>query len=300
MVKFLKNTKLFFIFMESMLNDLTQTTLEKGQEEYKRWARGQGLPVFKNKVNSDLTTVKILTNGKWPEFPHIPDLKYPPIIETWQEQYKAFYLEKSKRLTFQASAGTVTMSATFNSGTYELIITPLQAVLLNIFNQLGSDGPASAVTLNVIREAVGMPNDAESIRIVKIVLHSLACGKEPEILSKIPKSNKIEPDDLFHVNLFFSSRSTKLRIPMASLEVKTKESAESEVETGRRFIVQAAAVRIMKTRKSCKHSDLISEIIKHVNTFQPDQKFIKSVIEGLMSTFIERDEEDNSIYHYIA
>lgn len=293
--------------MEGMLNDLILTDLDKGQEEYKKWARANGLKVFKNKLNSDLTTIKVLTNGKWPEFPHIPELKYPPIIQAWQDQYKAFFHEKSKRLTFQASVGTVTMNATFNSGIYELIVSPLQACLLNIFNQLGSDGPASAVSSSTIRDLMGMPNDSESNRIVKIVLHSLACGKEFEILSKIPKSNKIDLDDVFHVNLHFSSRGTKVRIPMASLETKSKESAEVEIETGRRFVVQAAAVRIMKTRKTCKHSDLISEIIKHVNTFQPDQKFIKSVIEGLLSAgqdnsdaYIERDEDDKNIYHYLA
>jgi len=292
--------------MEGMLNDLVQTSLEKGQDEYKKWARANGLQVFKNKLNSDLTTIKVLTNGKWPEFPHVPELKYPPIIQAWQDQYKAFYLEKSKRLTFQASAGSVSIAASFDSGNYELIVSPLQAVLLNVFNQLGSDGPASAVTLSVIRNAMGMPNDSDAIRIVKIALHSLACGKEFEVLSKIPRSTKIELDDTFHVNLSFSSRGSKVRIPMASLETKSKESAEVEVDAGRRFVVQAAAVRIMKTRRTCKHSDLVMEIVKHVKTFQPDQKFIKSVIEGLLNAgqdsdaYIERDGDDPTIYHYIA
>lgn len=292
--------------MEGMLNDLAQTAVEKNQDEYKKWARAKGLQVFKNKLNSDLTTVKVLTNGKWPEFPKIPEIKYPPIIQAWQDQYKAFYLEKSKRLTFQASAGTVSMNATFDSGVFELIVSPLQAVALNVFNLIGSAGPSSAVPLSVIREAMGMPHDSESTRIVKIVLHSLACGKEFEIISKIPKSNKIDPDDLFHINLGFRSRGTKVRIPMASLETKAKESAEAEVDAGRRYVVQAATVRIMKTRKTCKHAELVTEIVKHVKTFQPDHKFIKSIIEGLLSAgddsnaYIERDDEDKTLYRYVA
>jgi cullin 1 len=144
---------------------------------------------------------------------------------------------------------------------------------------------------------MGMEDSSESTRIVKIVLHSLACGKF-EILTKNPKSSKIEAEDTFHVNLNFSDKLKKLRIQMASLESKAKETGE--VNEGRDQVIQAAAVRIMKNRKQLPHNILVNEITMQIHTFKPTSKLIKKAIEDLIERdYLERDESISG-YKYLA
>jgi cullin 3 len=58
--------------------------------------------------------------------------------------------------------------------------------------------------------------------------------------------------------------------------------------------VEAAIVRIMKTRKTLQHNLLVSELIKQLSSkFQPDPAFLKKRIESLIEReFLERDQED--------
>jgi len=287
----LKQGAQFTRALEGMMNDLANETMRTNQLEFQQWARGKGLP-----LSSDFS-VQVLMNGQWPPFPPIPDMKYPPSVVAWQQQYMDFYKEKKKILKFQPSVGNITMTAKFNSGSFELIVTTLQAVALNVFNQKGSDGPSSAISLPTVREEMGMEDSSESTRIVKIVLHSLACGKF-EILTKNPKSSKIEAEDTFHVNLNFSDKLKKLRIQMASLESKAKETGE--VNEGRDQVIQAAAVRIMKNRKQLPHNILVNEITMQIHTFKPTSKLIKKAIEDLIERdYLERDESISG-YKYLA
>lgn len=61
----------------------------------------------------------------------------------------------------------------------------------------------------------------------------------------------------------------------------------------REFILDACIVRIMKSRKTIKHNELLPEIIKIVNHFKPEIPFIKRRIESLIEReYIKRDDKD--------
>jgi len=66
--------------------------------------------------------------------------------------------------------------------------------------------------------------------------------------------------------------------------------------------VEAAIVRIMKARKTLAHNNLIAEVVKQLSTrFNPDPTFIKQRIASLIEReYMERDENDRKIYHYLA
>ena len=66
--------------------------------------------------------------------------------------------------------------------------------------------------------------------------------------------------------------------------------------------VEAALVRIMKSRKTCEHNELIGEVVKQLQSrFTVDPGFIKKRIESLIEReCIERDQENRRIYHYLA
>jgi cullin 3 len=68
------------------------------------------------------------------------------------------------------------------------------------------------------------------------------------------------------------------------------------------LIIDAALVRIMKSRKKLDHITLISETTKHLSSkFMPDPNLIKKRIEGLIERdYLDRDKEDNRYYNYLA
>ncbi len=77
---------------------------------------------------------------------------------------------------------------------------------------------------------------------------------------------------------------------------------EKEVEQDRRYFTQAAVVRIMKTRKTCKHNVLVQSIINMAKgRFQPPVPLIKRGIETLIDKgYLERSPDDADIYNYLA
>lgn len=74
------------------------------------------------------------------------------------------------------------------------------------------------------------------------------------------------------------------------------------VEEDRRHAIEAAVVRIMKTRKVLDHSNLVAEVARQLSTrFRPSPADIKKRIESLIERdYLERSEEDRRVYHYLA
>lgn len=57
-------------------------------------------------------------------------------------------------------------------------------------------------------------------------------------------------------------------------------------------------MKIMKGRRKEKHNELISEVIKQINSFKPDPPLIKQQIEWLIeSDYLMRDVKDR--YYYL-
>lgn len=61
----------------------------------------------------------------------------------------------------------------------------------------------------------------------------------------------------------------KIRIPMASLE---DTHNTKRVEEDRTHAIEAAAVRIMKARKTLSHQQLVAEVLAQLSFFRPDAK----------------------------
>ena len=73
-----------------------------------------------------------------------------------------------------------------------------------------------------------------------------------------------------------------------------------DIEIERGATIDAAIVRIMKSRKVLSHVHLISEILQHLSFFIPDPKQIKQRIEMLIEKeYLRRDITDNKSYHYM-
>merc|ERR1711879_916262 len=91
-------------------------------------------------------------------------------------------------------------------------------------------------------------------------------------------------------------------LSMAHPKVKVMRKAPNtkEIYRLRRHQMDAAIVRIMKARKTLKHPDLVTEVVKQLRgRFTPKPVDIKKRIANLIELeYLERDENDRQLYHY--
>lgn len=95
----------------------------------------------------------------------------------------------------------------------------------------------------------------------------------------------------------------KVRIQNISSKKEEEQKQSSEalvaVDKDRLILIDACCIRIMKSRKTMKHADLVSEIMGQLK-FKAENKSIKERIESLIEReYLERGEE-RSTYNYLA
>jgi len=81
-----------------------------------------------------------------------------------------------------------------------------------------------------------------------------------------------------------------------------RQDTRQKVDEDRKHQIEAAVVRIMKSRKTMEHSNLISEVTKQLHSrFMPNPMIIKKRIESLIEReYLERSKTDRKVYHYLA
>jgi len=118
-------------------------------------------------------------------------------------------------------------------------------------------------------------------------------------------TEKIEDLSVVSFNLEFSNKRTKFKIT-ASLQKESPqqevEQTHTQVDEDRKLYLQAAIVRIMKSRKVLKHNALIQEILLQSKVcFAPSIPMIKKCIESLIDKqYIERTANSSDEYSYVA
>lgn len=119
-----------------------------------------------------------------------------------------------------------------------------------LFNEAGS------LTYKEIKHRTGM-EDPELTR----NLQSLACGKV-KVLLKEPKGKDVNVDDQFSVNEGFAHDLTRIKINTVQLKETKEEQKQTEtrINEDRDIQLEAAIVRIMKTRKRLHNNALFTEV----------------------------------------
>ncbi|KAI8489645.1 Cullin-4A [Branchiostoma belcheri] len=244
----------------------------------------------KDSISIDLT-VNILTMGYWPTY--IPmEVHLPPEMVRYQEIFKSFYLAKhsGRKLQWQPTLGHCVLRADFRAGKKELQVSLFQSLVLIMFND--GDG----FTTEYIKQYTGI-EDGELRR----TLQSLACGKA-RVIIKTPKGKEVEDGDQFHFNNDFKHKLYRIKIN----QIQMKETQEENVNTtervfqDRQYQIDAAIVRIMKTRKTLTHTLLVSELYNQLK-FPVKPADLKKRIESLIDRdYMERDKENSNQYHYVA
>lgn len=100
----------------------------------------------------------------------------------------------------------------------------------------------------------------------------------------------------------FKKLRMNLAIPARSEQKQETSDVMKTVDEDRKLLLQATIVRIMKSRKTLKHAQLVQECISQVAArFQPSVPTIKKAIESLIEKeYLERSETDRESLSYVA
>lgn len=83
------------------------------------------------------------------------------------------------------------------------------------------------------------------------------------IFLKEPKTKEIQPSDRFYINDSFISKLFRVKINPVAAKLESdpeRQETRNKVDDDRKHIIDAAVVRIMKTRKTMTHTQLIAEV----------------------------------------
>ncbi|KAF2774053.1 Cullin-domain-containing protein [Teratosphaeria nubilosa] len=239
-------------------------------------------------------SVNILSAAAWPTYPDVP-VVIPANIKKAIDDFEMHYKSKhsGRKLDWKHALAHCQMRAVFPKGAKELVVSSFQAVVLLLFNGRGAD---EHIPYSHILSETGLP-EAE----VNRTLQSLACAKLRP-LTKHPKSRDIAPTDSFTVNAAFDHPKYRVKINQVQLKETKEENKETHIRVAedRNFECQAAIVRVLKSRKTIGHQELVSETIKAtMSRGVLAVADIKRNIERLIEKdYMEREE--GGVYSYVA
>ena len=242
------------------------------------------------------TSCSVLTAGFWPSYP-ADEVALPRELDTLQAQFQTFYLDKhgGRKLAWRHALGSCVLRARFAScGVREIAVSVFQTAVLMLFNDVAS--AEGCLSFADIKSATRL-EDGELRR----TLQSLACGKV-RILTKSPKGKDIGDGDTFAVNDSLQEARYRIKVNTVQLKETQEEVAavNEKVQQDRQYQVDAAIVRIMKTRRVLAHAALLDELVRQLR-FECKREDLKKRIESLIDReYLERDAGNAAVYKYLA
>jgi len=239
-------------------------------------------------VNIDYD-VRILTSGCWPTYNTEP-INLPGAVQQRLDEFRSFYvaMNSGRKLLWTASLSHCILAANFPKGRKELVLSAFQATVLLQFNGKMKQ------TFGEIFKATKIERGQ-----LKRTLLSLVAA---HILLKRGKKMEIGDGEEFKLNAKYENRLRRVKVNQIQI-VETKQeriSTAKRIHSDRQYQIDAAVVRIMKSRKTLVHQQLMAQCLEQLR-FDANPKQIKRRIQSLIeSEYLERDQQNSSLYHYKA
>jgi len=272
--------------LEGMCNDMLIS--QKTNENYKQYLDAND-PTIK-----PMLYVNVLNTIYWPIMKTIP-VKISPSLKVLTESFSNFYksTEKSKALHWKFHQGTCRVQVHCNGKTTLVDMSIFQGCILDLFNE------KDTWTFSELKDATGLTHEE-----LLSSLHRLVQGKYRLLRSD---ANYKSPIPVAPTTVTCNDVTTKwprkfsiCAKTQASLEQSAIDTRE-EIKVDRRHQIDAAIVRIMKSRRKMEFRDLIAETISQLSAhFKPDIKTLKTRIGSLTEQqYLIRDPENQSVFCYL-
>ncbi|XP_012254401.1 cullin-2 [Athalia rosae] len=237
--------------------------------------------------------VYVLQAGAWPlGLPPSPGpFHVPQQLEQSVQAFETFYHAQfsGRKLTWLHHLCQGELKLNYLKRAYLVTVQTYQMALLLLFEHCDSIScKEAAVSLRLSQE-----------QLEKHAVSLIEC----KLLKKSPDS-ELGEETILMLNLEYSNKRTKFRVTGA-LQRDAPHDAEAthrSVDDDRKLYLQAAIVRIMKSRKVLRHNQLVQEVLGQSKvTFAPSIGMIKKCIEALIDKqYIERTFNSSDEYSYVA
>ncbi|KAI3624365.1 hypothetical protein CBS14141_002793 [Malassezia furfur] len=227
----------------------------------------------------------VLTQAHWPTFPDTP-IALPAPLQAELARFEAFYhtCHSGRALHWRHALGFFLLTADLGAaGTRELHVSTFQAAVLLAFNRVPRGAAVPYATL--------AGGDAAAAR--RAAAHAAE-----------PRGRDVNDTDTFTVNEALKNERRRIRINQIQHKDTREEqrSTEQRVFIDRELLLQAAAMRVLKARKTIAHAELTTEVVHQIkNRFAVDAAELKRAFERLIEKdCMERVEGQRGVYRYIA
>lgn len=214
----------------------------------------------------------------------------PSEFEKAIQLFDKFYSDSfsGRKLTWLHNLCQSELKISYLKKTYIITLQSCQLAILLLFES------CDTLTCKEIRESLRLSSE--------VFQRNLQGLLESKLL--VANSNGLDEPTEVSLNFEYSNKRTKFKITSVIQKDTPQEVAQTmySVEEDRKLFLQATIVRIMKSRKLLRHTQLIQEILSQSKArFAPSITMIKKVIETLIDKqYIERTANSGDEYSYIA
>eukprot|EP01117_Protostelium_nocturnum_P003593 TRINITY_DN1480_c0_g1_i1.p1 TRINITY_DN1480_c0_g1~~TRINITY_DN1480_c0_g1_i1.p1 ORF type:complete len:629 (+),score=88.00 TRINITY_DN1480_c0_g1_i1:331-2217(+) len=238
--------------------------------------------------------IQVLTAGSWPLQTQASNFNVPQELEKCINQFQSWYSSRhqGRKLAWLHHLSKGDIRTNCLKKRYEFQVTNYQMAILLLFNTSESTSLGYDTFLNSINlKEAELKRSLESLIEANVLVVSEGQGSELASQS-------------FQINYEYSNKRLKIKLASAlQKESKSENDATHKgIEDDRKLYLQAAIVRIMKSRKSMTHLNLVQEVIvQSRNRFQPNVQMIKKCVEHLIEKeYLQRADGETDKYNYVA
>uniref|UniRef100_A0A158PBD2 Cullin-2 n=1 Tax=Angiostrongylus cantonensis TaxID=6313 RepID=A0A158PBD2_ANGCA len=293
---------------EAMINKLKQACGYEFTSKLSRMFTDIGLSneladKFTKHLESSHTSVNVsmqplvLQAGSWPL--SVPQGLFtisfilPLILQPSIAEFEKYYIgaHNGRKLTWLYNMSHGELRLTYLDKPYLVFMSVYQMAILLCFQERDS------IILSDISAATGITGDT-LLRNVRSIIDATYLKCHMCLFQELNDSSELS------LNKTLTCKRLRFRLATPQVVKHTEKEAESVCTTvthDRKYYMECAIVRIMKTRKVLKHSALVNEVIEQTRTrFTPDVAFIKKSIEDLIEKLYIQRTDQNDEYQYLA
>uniref|UniRef100_A0A915JB78 Cullin family profile domain-containing protein n=1 Tax=Romanomermis culicivorax TaxID=13658 RepID=A0A915JB78_ROMCU len=231
--------------------------------------------------------------GAWPlTASHLIGLAVPRELTKSVQLFEKFYNNRytGRKLTWLYHWATADIRLNYLSRLYTVTVTVPQMTILLYFNE-----NRDFCTIDELKDTTQLVDDFLFKNVKSLIDCSILTLSDPGELSL---SSKV------HLNMQFVSKRQKFKISAPVVQRQTEKEVEhvnTTVQQDRKYFLECTIVRIMKTRKVCKHNQLVQDVINQSRArFSPEISFMKKVIEQLIDKQYLQRTDNADEYAYLA